>query len=118
MAKRKKVVLVVDDEPAIRQVLRRTLSGARCVVLEAEDGFQAMRVFSKEKPDMVLLDVNIPGMSGLSVLRRIKRIRKSADVVLLTGFGDIEDAKRAMRLGARDYLTKPFELKQLEPLLR
>lgn len=116
--KERRVILLVDDIPAVRDVLGRGLREAGYAVLEADDGRKALRLAIDEKPAVVLLDLRIPGMDGLTVLRRIKKADRNTAVVIMTGDGDIETAREAMRLGARDYLTKPFAPGQLEVLLQ
>lgn len=112
------VALVVDDEPCVRKALRFALAGMGYSVLEAGDGPQALRTARKQRPSLVLLDLNLPGMNGIEVLRRMKKLASGTPVIVLSGYGDMASARAAMRLGARDFLTKPFELETLEAALR
>lgn len=112
-----RLVLVVEDDPAVRSVLRRSLRRSGYRVLEAADGLKAARLIRKRKPSAAILDLDLPGMSGISVLRRFRRKDKEAAAVVLTGDGRLETVRKAMRLGARAYITKPFEPAQLQGLL-
>ncbi len=101
-------VLVVDDEPALRRSLARVLSVENFDVLTAEDGAAALSLLQTTRVDVVLLDVMMPGMSGMDVLARIKKDHAEVEVVMMTGFGDIDTAVAAVRQGAYNFLTKPF----------
>lgn len=101
-------VLVVDDEPALRRSLARVLSAENFDVLTAEDGAAALSLLQTTRVDVVLLDVMMPGMSGMDVLARIKKEHAEVEVVMMTGFADIDTAVTAVRQGAYNFLTKPF----------
>jgi len=101
-------ILIVDDDPDMLTVLRWALSPIGDV-LEACEGRGALRLVEEEKPRLILLDVSMPGMSGIEVLRRARELDPTAIVVMLTGLCDIEVAKEALDLGARAYVTKPFD---------
>ena len=101
-------LLVVDDDAALRKVLRMTI-GSLCTMLEAADGQEALRVLKAEKPKLMLLDVTMPGMGGIDVLRAAKKIDASLVVLMLTGSTDLDVAKLALENGALAYITKPFE---------
>jgi len=100
-------VLVVDDEPAIRSLIRNTLERAGHTVLEAADGPAALAAARSEVPDLVLLDVALPGLSGLEVCRRLKAARETAGaaVLLLTG---LPQAEACIPTGAAGCIAKPF----------
>jgi two-component system response regulator AtoC len=100
-------ILVVDDEPSVCKALRRLLVAKGYNVLEAHDGDQALEVYRRERPDVVLLDIRMPGMDGLETLRELKAIDQGANVIMVTVVVDDEIAKRAMAEGALDYITKP-----------
>lgn len=104
MAKR---IVVADDEDLLRRLIRDFLSGQGYEVLEAEDGRQALALFEEERPDMMILDVMMPGYDGWTVCREI---RKSSDVpiIMLTAKGEEIDQLFAFDLGADEYITKPF----------
>jgi DNA-binding NtrC family response regulator len=101
------VVLVVDDEPGVRASMTLVLDGA-CDVIEAEDGPAAIETVRTTAIDVCLLDVRLPGMAGLEVLERLKRLDPGLEVVLVTAVQTLSTAVTAMKLGACDYLTKPF----------
>jgi DNA-binding NtrC family response regulator len=101
-------VLVVDDEPALRRSLARLLSVENFDVLTAEDGAAALSLLQTTRVDVVLLDVMMPGISGMDVLARIKKEHADVEVVMMTGFADIDTAVAAVRQGAYNFLTKPF----------
>lgn len=107
-----KLVLAVDDEPRIRRVvrLRFEMEGAR--VLEAGDGDQALAMVRDELPELVLLDVNLPGVDGFETLRRIRGV-SDVPVIMLTVQADEADRIRGLDLGADDYVEKPFSPDEL-----
>jgi len=111
-------ILVVDDEPDIRDILEKALSMSGHIVTTAEDGVTAIAQCQSFKPDVVLLDVMMPNGSGLETLQRIHEIDPSAKVIMVSGMHDLQVAKEAMRLGAVDYLTKPFDLRELDSFIR
>ncbi|MBI2856895.1 MAG: response regulator [Chloroflexi bacterium] len=109
-----KKVLLADDDPKMRALLRMSL-GDRFVLLEAGDGQQALEMARKEKPDLVLLDIAMPGLDGLEVCRLLRQgpETKGIAVVMLTGRDAEADIRRARELGAADYVTKPFSPRAL-----
>jgi two-component system response regulator AtoC len=111
-------ILVVDDEAKIRAILRRMLSDLQHQVLEAGSGEEALELARERKPDLVLLDLNMPpGIDGLTTLRRLADKQPEIDVIMMTAFGTIRSAVEAMRAGAFDYLTKPFDNDELMMLV-
>lgn len=100
-------ILVVDDEEVVRRAHTRTLAGSRCVVREAPNGPEALSAMEQEPSDVVLLDLRMPGMDGMTVLKTIKQRWPEAEVIIITGYPSVETAKEAIRLGAYDYLAKP-----------
>jgi two-component system response regulator AtoC len=111
------VILVVDDDPGIREAFRLVLE-EEYELLEAEDGPQALERVQGSPIDLVLLDVRLPGMDGIEVLERIKAIDESVEVVLVTAVQTVRAAVAAMKLGALDYVTKPFDEDEILPLIR
>ena len=103
-------VLIVDDEPAIVQLVRVTLESSRVRVLEASDGATAIDRAIRLRPDLILLDVDLPDVSGLDVCRRLKREEAMAQtkIVMLTAAAQQDDVARGFAAGADQYLTKPF----------
>jgi len=102
-------ILIVDDNPDLVQALKLgfKLQWPESQVVSAGDGERALAVFSEETPDIVLLDIAMPGMNGFEVLRRLRQV-SDVPVVMLTVKGDEQDKVRALELGADDYVTKPF----------
>jgi two-component system nitrogen regulation response regulator GlnG len=103
-------VLVADDEDSVRWVLDRGLRGAGYAVTAVKDGASALREVERGAPDVVLLDVRMPGMDGLTVLARLRAIRPDALVVIMTAHGTMDTAIQAMQRGAYDYIAKPFDV--------
>lgn len=108
------LVLVADDEKLIRDVLRRALEEIGCRVLEAEDGAEAVRLAAEHRPDIVMLDVVMPVKDGMEVLRELLPQLPSAAFMLITGYGEEKSGREALRLGALDYVTKPFNLELIK----
>jgi DNA-binding NtrC family response regulator len=104
---RKTRILVVDDDEVVRSSYVRTLQSTHCDVEAAFDGDRALRAIEAESFDVVLLDLRMPGMDGMSVLKIIKQRWPESQVVIITGYPSIDSAKEAVRLGAYDYLAKP-----------
>jgi len=100
-------ILVVDDEEVVRLSHIRTLASMHCNVEVVRDGKEALQVMEQRPADVVLLDLRMPGMDGMSVLKMIKQRWPETEVVIITGYPTVETAKEAVRLGAFDYLAKP-----------
>src|ERR1700679_2431685 len=114
-------MLIADDNRDLRELIGFTLTQAGYLVLKAGDGPNALQTFDNESPDLVVLDINMPGMSGFQVCEAIRK-RSRVPVIMLTVRGEEEDLVRALELGADDYLTKPFSprtlLARIKALLR
>jgi DNA-binding NtrC family response regulator len=106
-------ILVVDDEASARSALAELLKGEGYVVETAGDGFKALGKLEEFSPSLVLSDLNMPGMDGVELLRKLKETNPELPVVLMTAFGGVETAVSAMREGAIDYLTKPLNMDEL-----
>src|SRR4051794_12816278 len=105
-------ILVVDDEEAVCWALQRALAreGHRAAVAaSAEQAFQQVQ---KQKPDVIVLDVRLPGMDGLSAMARLRELTQDAPIIVITAFGNLSTAVQAVANGAFEYLTKPFDLDQ------
>jgi two-component system response regulator ResD len=105
-------ILVVDDEPTITEVVSRYLERAGYATRTAADGARALELAGAERPDLVVLDLMLPGMDGLEVMRRL-RARERVSVILLTAKGESTDRVIGLRLGADDYVVKPFSPAEL-----
>jgi PAS domain S-box-containing protein len=101
-------LLVADDERVIREGIQRTLSREQVQITLAEDGLQTWELFQKQKFDLLLLDLKMPGLEGMEILRRIKEHSPAQIVIVITGQATIEAAVEAMKFGAYDFITKPF----------
>ena len=110
-------ILVVDDEPQIRRVLRSTLSFRGYTISEVSSGEQAVELVPKLKPDMILLDVNLPGISGVDTCREVRRIT-DVPIIMLTVRSAERDKVMALDAGADDYVTKPFGIEELLARIR
>lgn len=110
-------ILVVDDEPQIRRVLRSTLSTQGYVITEAKTGEEALESLRKERPDLVLLDMNMPGMGGIETCREIRRA-SDAPIIMLTVRNAERDKVAALDAGADDYVVKPFGIEELLARIR
>ncbi|HWI19835.1 MAG TPA: sigma-54 dependent transcriptional regulator [Vicinamibacterales bacterium] len=113
-----KTVLVIDDDESLRRVVEYNLHEEGYRVLIAADGAGGWRTFQAETVDLVLTDVRMPEMDGIEVLTRIKAMQADVPVIMLTAHGTINSAVEAMKLGAFDYLTKPFNREQLKAAVR
>lgn len=112
MILKNKHILIVDDESSIRKTLRSLLSEEGYKVSEVGDGKTALQFLNKETPDIVLLDIWMPGMDGLEVLKEVKSL-SSCSVIMMSGHGTIETAVKATKLGASDFIEKPLSLDKL-----
>ncbi len=106
-------ILIVDDDAVVRSVAVRLMSQAGHQIQEAEDGVQAFDKYQDERPDVVLLDITMPRMDGLNTLVAIRRYDPKARVIMLTGLADQKIAMRAVKMGARDFVVKPFKVERL-----
>jgi len=109
---RKRLILAVDDEPAILRLVRATLQAAGYAVITAERGDAALATLDEERPDIIILDLMMPGMDGFETLRRI-RSESQVPVIMLTARAGDADKLRGLQSGADDYLTKPFNPDEL-----
>ena len=106
-------ILIVDDEPALRLILTTRLSLAGYQVVAAADGEEALEVYAKEDPDLIVLDVMMPKMDGYGVCQALRQ-ESNVPIIMLTALGDVGDGITGLQLGADDYLAKPFSPKELE----
>jgi DNA-binding NtrC family response regulator len=103
------LVLIVDDDPHLGPLLQSWLTGRGLEVLLASEGEEALELFGRQAPDVVLTDLVMPGMTGLELCQRLRELDRTLPVLLLTSFGSIPSAVDAMRAGATDYLCKPIQ---------
>jgi DNA-binding NtrC family response regulator len=110
-------VLVVDDELSVRESMKMILNG-RFDVLTADSGYGALELVKQKEFDVVVLDIRMPpGMSGIDVLRHIKEVEESPEVIMVTAYASLETAKDAVKLGAYDYIEKPFEMEDFREIV-
>lgn len=100
-------ILVVDDEEVVRASYVRTLAGEHCSVDVVRNGNDALQIMGQHEFDVVLLDLRMPGMNGMTVLKTIKERWPESEVIIITGYPAVESAKEAVTLGAYEYLAKP-----------
>ncbi len=111
-------VLVADDEKNLRELLVRELTRKGHAVAGVSDGQAALDRLAEEIPDVLLLDMKMPRVEGLDVLRALQQYAEAPQVIVMTGFGEVSTAVEAMKLGAYDYLTKPARIEELDLLIR
>src|SRR5438309_3085695 len=115
--KEKRKILIVDDEPNIRRILQVAFEKEGYFPFVAEDAFRAMEIVQSEPIDCVLTDVTMPGKTGYELLRDLKQYREDLTVIVMTAFGTIPQAIQAIRDGAFEYVTKPFDLESLKKVV-
>jgi two-component system, response regulator, stage 0 sporulation protein F len=108
-----KKVLVVDDQYGIRVLLKEVFAKDNICVFQAANGRQALEIIRTEIPDLILLDMKMPGMDGLELLRRLRRIDTRAKVIMMTAYGELDMVDEATKLGALAHFTKPFDIEGL-----
>ncbi len=107
-------ILIVDDKSSMRKVLHQTLEGDPHQILEAEDGEKALEIVKTKHVDVIITDIKMPKVDGMTLLRMIKELDSEIVVIIMTAYGTIETAVEAMKLGAYDYVTKPFSTEQVK----
>lgn len=111
-------VLVVDDDEDICFLLKSVVDPEAADVFSAHTGENALQLFRKLSPQLVLLDIQLPNMSGIEVLQTIKKEREECEVIMVTAYATIDTAIKAMKLGASDYVCKPFKLPELRETVK
>ncbi|WP_279221650.1 sigma-54-dependent transcriptional regulator [Clostridium chromiireducens] len=107
-------ILIADDEKNMRWILEKNLKEDGFIPVQAEDGEEAFNKFLDEEPDIVILDYKMPKLDGMEVLKRIKKINEKVPVIMITAHGSTDAAVEAMKVGASDYISKPFDIKELK----
>lgn len=105
--------LVIDDDDVFRTQLCRVLERRHWTVQQAADGDEAIRLAQECVPDLAIVDLRLPGLGGLEIVKRLRRISDATAIIVLTGYGSIATALSAVRLGADDFLTKPADADQI-----
>ncbi|PYV37307.1 MAG: hypothetical protein DMG06_28495, partial [Acidobacteria bacterium] len=111
-------ILIVDDEEAARYGLRRALENQDTQVFEAADAAAARAAINEYRPDLMLVDINMPGEDGVSLVRSLSQSRFKPAVIMVTSYGTAKVAVEAMKAGAHDYITKPFEIDELRSVVK
>jgi two-component system, chemotaxis family, chemotaxis protein CheY len=111
-------VLIVEDDPATRRLYKFLLTNGGYDVLEAEDGMAAVELLERNHCSLVITDMNMPRMGGMELIKHIRASYGDLYVILITAFGTPDIEKQALRIGANDYLPKPFDFEELEGRLR
>ncbi|KXG73942.1 sigma-54-dependent transcriptional regulator [Thermotalea metallivorans] len=108
-----KKILIADDEKNMRWILEKKLKEENFAVIEARDGYEAFEQFLDKEPDMVILDYRMPKMDGMEVLKKIRTLHEKVPIIMITAHGNTDAAVEAMKLGALDYIPKPFDIDEL-----
>jgi len=110
-------VLIVDDEEIVRKALTKVIKRINAIPVNAKDGKEALRVLQRDSFDLILLDIRLPDIDGISLLKEIKKRYPYIDIIMITGYPTIESTVECIKLGALDYLVKPFNLNKIETTL-
>ncbi|MBX6352079.1 MAG: response regulator [Thermoflavifilum sp.] len=113
-----KQVLIVDDQFGIRVLLQEVLQKEGYTVFQAANGPAALEIAEQQHPDLILLDMKIPGMDGLEILRQLRRREVPSKVLMMTAYGELDMIQEAMELGALAHFTKPFDIEELRSAVR
>jgi two-component system response regulator AtoC len=105
-------LLIIDDDPKVSWILREGLED-QYDIISASDGYEGIQVASKEKPTLILLDIKMPGMDGLDVLQKLKKADLPSDVIMLSGHDQTQNVVEAIKLGAAEFIAKPFEVREV-----
>lgn len=111
-------ILIVDDQYGIRILLNEVFQKEGYQTFQAANGFQAIDIVVNDKPDLIVLDMKIPGMDGIEILKRVKQIDKSIKVILMTAYGELDMIQEAKQLGALMHFAKPFDIDELRNAVR
>jgi DNA-binding NtrC family response regulator len=108
MAVNKTKILVIDDEKDLRFLFKKILAPEGYTVLTAQNGYDGIKINQKSDPDIILLDLKMPGINGIETLRRIRKKDPDVIVIIITGYGDAETIRDAAELNVYEYMAKPF----------
>jgi len=111
-------ILVVDDQLGVRRLLYETFQGENHVVEMAANGAEALQMLDSFRPDLILMDMKMPGMNGIDTLREIRVTYKDVNVIMMTAYGDAQNMEQAQELGVLYYIGKPFDLFELRDRVR
>lgn len=111
-------LLIVDDQFGIRILLSEVFQKAGYETYQAANGIQALEIVKEQNPDLVLLDMKIPGMDGLEILKRMKTINKDIRVIIMTAYGELDMIQEAKELGAITHFAKPFDIDEIRDVVK
>jgi two-component system response regulator (stage 0 sporulation protein F) len=106
-------ILIVDDQYGIRVLLEEVFRKEGYATFQAANGNQALRITKDKSPELVILDMKIPGMDGLEILKRLKELNAAIQVIMITAYGELDLIEEAKSLGALTYFTKPFDIDEI-----
>ena len=106
-------ILIVDDEQSYRQLLSLVFEGDGHIIRTASNGREAVELIKKEPADVIISDVKMPDMDGIDMLRAVRELHPDLGVILMTAFASVETAREAFKLGADDFIQKPFDVEEL-----
>ncbi len=110
-------ILVVDDEPGMRQVISKILVPLGHEIIGTDEGARAINIMKEQGPDAVLLDIRLADMDSPEIIASLKKIKSNVPIIILSGFGDVEAAIELVKLGAFDYISKPFKVNDFTSLI-
>lgn len=111
-------VLIVDDQFGIRTLLNEVLQKEGYEIFQAANGLQALSVTEQHAPDLVLLDMKIPGMDGLEILKKMKEINPDIRVIIMTAYGELDLIEQTKKLGALAHFSKPFDIEEIRSAVK
>ena len=116
--RKKSKILVVDDDREILHIIQSSFAQEECEILTAMSAEKAFEVIEKQNPQLVFLDIHLPGIDGIEALKWIKQMNENIIVIMVTAFGDDKNALRCMKLGAAAYVSKPFDINYIVMLIQ
>lgn len=114
MPKAKTKILIIDDEPDACRLFEKIVGTWGYRISTATSANRGLACYKQECPDLVFLDLVMPGTDGITILRKIMKLNRNQIVIIITGYGDLRSAKAAMKLGAYDYVSKPLDMKAIK----
>jgi len=113
MTKPKIKILIIDDDPKVAWILSEGLSG-KFELVTASDGMEGLQMVTTENPEVILLDIKMPGMSGIEVLEKLKKAENRPEVIMISGHGETKYVVDSIQLGAAEFINKPFDVQEVE----
>lgn len=113
-----KKLLIVDDQFGIRILLNEVFQKEGYKIFQASNGKQALDIVKMRRPDLVLLDIKIPGIDGIEILKRMKKIEPDIKVIIMTAYGELNMIEEAMELGSITYFAKPFDIEEMRDTVK